>query len=189
MFQYQSRGARMVDIDLNSMKFSCSGQETVIAFDPPMKTLREARERLVHMDKETLQTLGRSDIPITTFIPAYTRPGHLWNFTQCLLAFLLLPRTANWQPGSLLYDNLLYLVPSVANFAAVMGWFIFLVMVPLHLAEAGIMARKLAKHGVTFLDVVWWKWVGTCFVEGFTSFWRLDGLIEEKRREKEAKKH
>jgi hypothetical protein len=51
------------------------------------------------------------------------------------------------------------------------------------------MARKLAKHGCTFMDAVWWKWVGTCFIEGFTSFSRLNALIEEKRREKDAKKH
>jgi hypothetical protein len=185
----QSRSAQMVDIDLNQMKLDCGGQQAVIAFNPPMKALREARERLVQMDKEALQTLGRSDIPITKFIPAYTRPGHLWNFTQCLLTYLLLPRPANWQPGSLLYDNFLFLVPGVADFAVRYGWIIFIVMLPVHLAETIIMVRKLAKHGCTFLDAVWWKWVGTCFVEGITSFWRLDGLIEEKRREKEAKKH
>ena len=185
----QSRSAQMIDIDLNHMKFECGGQEAIIAFDPPMKAFREARERLVQIDKEALKTLGRSDISITTFIPAYTRPGHLWNFMQCVLVFILLPRPANWQPGSLLYDNVLYLVPGVANFAARSGWLIFSVMLPIHLTEGVIMARKLAKHGCTFLDAVWWKWVGTCVVEGITSFWRLDGLIDEKRRQKEAKKH
>jgi hypothetical protein len=185
----QSRSAQMVDIDLNQMKLVCGGQQAVVGFDPPMKALREARERLVQMDKDALQTLGRSDIPIMTFVPAYTRPSHLWNFTQCLLTFLLLPRTANWQPGSFLYDNVLYLVPGLANFAVQYGWIVFIVMLPIHLTEGVIMARKLAKHGCTFLDVVWWKWVGTCLVEGITSFWRLDGMIGEKKREKEAKKH
>ena len=181
---FQSRNARMVDLDLDKMVFSCGGQQAVIGLDPPMKTLREARERLVKMDQDALQTLGRSDISVTKFIPPYTRPAHLWNFTQCLLSFLLLPRPANWQPGSPLYDHALYLVPWLANFAARMGWLIFMIMLPIHSIGAVIMVRKLARHGCTFLDAVWWKWVGTCFVEGITSFWRLDALIEEKQKEK-----
>jgi hypothetical protein len=186
---FHSRSAQMVDIDLNQMVFSCGGQQAVIAFDPPMKAMREARERLVQLDKDALQTLGRSDIPITKFVPAYTHPAHLWNFTQCVLAMVLLPRQANWQPGSLLYDNMLYVVPGFASFVARIGWTVFVCMLPIHAVEVVIMARKLAKHGCTFMDAVWCKWVGTCFIEGFTSFSRLNALIEEKRREKDAKKH
>ncbi|KAG9185512.1 hypothetical protein G6011_08056 [Alternaria panax] len=186
---FQSRSAQMVDINLNQMVFSCGGQQSIVAFDPPMKAMREARERLVQLDKDALQTLGRSDIAVTNFIPAWTKPAHLWNFTQCVLTMLLLPRQANWQPGSLLYDTLLYPVPGFASFVARIGWIVFVCMVPIHAVEAVIMARKLAKHGCTFMDVVWWKWVGTCFIEGFTSFLRLNALVEEKRTEKEAKKH
>jgi hypothetical protein len=185
---FQSRSAEMVDIDLNQIVFSYGGQQAVIAFDPPMKSMREARERLVQLDKDALQILGQSDIPITKFVPAYTNPAHLWNFTQCVLAMLLLPRQANWQPGSLLYDNALYPVPGFASFVARVGWIVFACMLPIHTVEAIIMARKLAKHGCTFMDAVWWKWVGTCFIEGFTSFFRLNALIEGKKREKEAKK-
>ncbi|KAF1836009.1 integral membrane protein-like protein [Decorospora gaudefroyi] len=185
----QSRTAQMVDIDLDQMKISCGGQQAVIAFDPPMKALREARERLVQMDKDALRTLGRDDISITGFVPAYSRPSHLWNFTQCLLSLIFLPQPTVWQPGSLLYGNILYLVPWFANFGARYGWFLWLLMVPIHLTEGVIMARKLGRHGCTFLDAVWWKWMGTCVVEGFTSFARLNELIEGKRKEKEAKKH
>jgi hypothetical protein len=179
----------MTDMELNQMKLSCGSQQAVIVFDPPMKTLREARERLVQMDKDALQILGRSDIPITKYIPPYTHLGHLWNFTQCLLCYLLLPWPANFQPGSLLYDNVLYHVPGFASFVAQISWIVLAGMLPIHMTESVVMARKLAGHGCTFLDVVWWKWMGSCFVEGITAFWRLNGLIEEKRREKEAKKH
>ncbi|KAF1852163.1 integral membrane protein-like protein [Cucurbitaria berberidis CBS 394.84] len=186
---FQSRDAQMTDIDLGEMKFSCGGQQVVVTFDPPMTALREARERLVQMDKDSLQALGRSDISVTTFIPATAKPGHLYNFTQCVLAYLLLPRPANFRPGSLLYESLLYKVPSIAAFIAQIAWIVFAIMLPLHIGETVLMARKLAKHGCSPADGVWWKWMGTCFVEGITSFWRLDGLIEGKRREKEAKKH
>ncbi|KAJ6286388.1 hypothetical protein J3E71DRAFT_262962 [Bipolaris maydis] len=188
---FQSRSAKMIDIHLDKMVFSCGDQHALIRLDPPMTTLSESRERMAKMDKDALETLGRSDISITRFVPAYTRPAHLWNFTQCLLAYLLLPRAANWQPGSPIYDYALFMVPSFANFVARYGWLIFMMMLPIHSIEAVIMVMRLAKHGCTFLDGVWWKWVGTCFVEGITSFWRLDALIEERKREKEkkAKRH
>lgn len=171
------------------MKFSCGGQQVVVPFDPPMKALRDARERLVQLDKDSLQALGRSDITVTTFIPPTAKLGHLFNFTQCLLAYILLPRPANFQPGSVLYDNLLFRVPSFAAFVAQISLVVFAIMVPIHLFETGLMAKKLLKHGCSPADGVWWKWIGTCLVEGITSFWRLNGLIEGKTREKEAKKH
>lgn len=43
--------------------------------------------------------------------------------------------------------------------------------------------------GLGSADTIWWMWVGSSFVEGITSFWRLDGLIAEKQIEKDAKKH
>lgn len=181
----------MTDISLTEMKFSCHGQQHTIAFDPPMKSLREARERVVQLDKEALQILGRSDISIDKYIPPTVKLGHLFNFTQCILSYTLLPFASNWQPGSLIYDSFLYRLPAFANFLVAVGWYIVVViMIPIHSVEAGIMARRLKiKHGLTPLDAVWWQWVGSTFVEGVTAMWRLDGLVEQKKREKEAKKH
>ncbi|KAH7075541.1 hypothetical protein BKA63DRAFT_413153 [Paraphoma chrysanthemicola] len=188
---FQSRDARMTDISLNEMKFDCSGQQHTITFDPPMKSLSEARERVVQLDKEALQILVCSDIAIDKYIPPTVKLGHLYNFTQCFLSYLLLPSASNWQPGSILYDNLLYRVPNFAGFVAQFGWWIvFAFMVPIHLAEAGIMGRRLRKkHGLTPLDGIWWAWTASCFVEGFTAMWRLSSLVEQKRKEKDSKKH
>ncbi|KAF2130757.1 integral membrane protein-like protein [Dothidotthia symphoricarpi CBS 119687] len=183
---FQSRKAQMTDIDLSSMKFS---NGSTVAFDPPLKSLRETRERLVQMDKEALKTLGQSDIAIKTYIPPYAKLTHLWNFSQCLLVYFLLPNAANFQPGSLLYDNLLFMVPAFASFVLRIRWMVLGVMIPIHLIESGLMAMKVSKHGLTPLDGLWWAWVASCFVEGFTSFWRLDEWVEGKKREKEAKKH
>ncbi|KAJ4994315.1 hypothetical protein SVAN01_00144 [Stagonosporopsis vannaccii] len=185
----QSHSAQMTDIDLNQMKFSCDGQTSTINFDPPMKSLRESRERLVQMDKDTLQILGRSDITITRYIPPYVKPGHLFNFTQCLLLFMLLPRGANFRPGSLLYDNVLFIVPAFARLVLQVRWIVLPLMLAIHVTEAYIMTNKVKRHGLSSADALWWMWVGSSFVEGITSFWRLDGLIAEKQREKDAKKH
>ncbi|KAL5116037.1 hypothetical protein ACEQ8H_006048 [Pleosporales sp. CAS-2024a] len=187
----QTRDAHMTDISLNEMTFSCNGQQNTIAFDPPMKSFREARERVVQLDKDALHLLGRSDLTVDRYIPPTVKLAHLCNFSQCLLSYLFLPHASIWQPGSLLYDTLLYRVPVVADLIAQYGWsIVVLVMIPIHTFEAALMARRLRRqHGLTPLDWPWWAWTASCFVEGITSKWRLDGLLEEKRIEKDAKKH
>ncbi|KAF3050508.1 hypothetical protein E8E11_007828 [Didymella keratinophila] len=185
----QSHDAQMTDIDLNQMVFTVGGQTSTVTFDPPMKSLREARERLVQMDKATLQILGRSDITITRYIPPYVKLGHLFNFTQCMLVYLLLPRGTNFRPGSLLHDNLLYMAPAFASFVLQVRWIVLPIMLAIHITESFVMANKVKRHGLSSADVVWWQWVGSSFVEGVTAFWRLDAMIAEKQREKDAKKH
>jgi hypothetical protein len=186
---FQTGSAHMTDISLDQMKFSCNGQQHIVAFDPPMKSLREARERVVQMDKEALKVLGRDDIAITRYIPPYVKLGHLWNFTQCLLSYIFLPWPSNFKPGSVLYESLFYIFPTVSSYIAQISWIVFAIMLPIHIFETALMIKKLAKHSLTPFDTMWWPWTASCFVEGITSFWRLDGLIEEKRKEKEAKKH
>lgn len=179
----------MMDISLTNIKVRYGGKTAVLPFDPPMKGFREARERLVQMDKDSLQKLGRSDITITKFIPAYVNPFHLLNFTQCFLTYAAFIRPSNFRPGSLLFDTLLFRVPLFTKLCIAIHPYLLLIMVSVHLFECFLMAKKLSRHGLTPFESIWWLWVGTCFVEGITSFWRLDAFIVEKTKEKEAKKH
>lgn len=179
----------MTDVDLTGMTISYSGKEVAIPFSPPMKTMREARERLVQMDEDARKSLGRSSIAVTKFIPCYTRLGHLFNFTVCLTTMVVFCRGSNLRPGSLLFDNVLYMVPGFASFCLGVQPLLFPIMMSIHIFELPIMFKKLRKHGLTPFDRLWWMWMGTCFVEGVTCFWRMDALIAEKRKEKESKKH
>lgn len=186
------RDARLTDVTLNDMKFDCGGQQITIPFDPPMKTLREARERLIQLDKDALEILGRSDIPITKYIPPYAAGLHFihfLNFTQCLLTYIVFSRKANFRPGSLVHDNLLSFVPGFGEFCLKIQPILLVLMVGIHATETVFMARKLKRHGLTPSERIWWLWTGSCFVEGKTSFMRVDSLIEEKMKEREAKKH
>lgn len=149
----------MTDIDLNGMKISYAGKKAFIPFDPPMKSMRDARERLVQMDKDANEALGRDPISITTFIPCYVHPGHLFNFSACFLTYLFLSRSANVQPGSLVYDHVLYRFPGFVNFVTAIRLWVFSIMTAIHVTESVIMAKKLRKHGLTPLDGFWWKWV------------------------------
>ncbi|KAF1978204.1 integral membrane protein-like protein [Bimuria novae-zelandiae CBS 107.79] len=173
---YQVRDARLTDVTLDDMKFNCGGQQVIIPFDPPMKGLKEARERLVQLDKDALKALGRSNITITKYIPPWT-PGfhfiHLLNFT----------------PGSYLHDGLLFQFPRFSEFCLSIQPILLSLMFAIHVIEAAIMVKKLSRHGLTPFDGVWWAWVGSAFNEGWTSFQRANALIDEKRAEKDAKKH
>ncbi|KAF2639422.1 integral membrane protein-like protein [Massarina eburnea CBS 473.64] len=186
---YQVRNARMTDVTLNDMKFDCGGQQISIPFDPPMKSYREARDRVVQLDKEALHILGRSDITITKFIPPWVHLFHLYNFSQCLMTYIIFSRPAHFQPGSLPYDLFLVHFPKFNGFCASIRLLLLGIMIPIHITEAVFMARKLGRHGVTPFDGIWWAWVASCVVEGKTSFMRADAFLEEKRKEKEAKKH
>ncbi|KAH7116733.1 integral membrane protein-like protein [Dendryphion nanum] len=187
---YELPSARMTDISLSQMKFTYgNGKNAVIPFDPPLKSLREARERVVQLDKDALQSLNRSSIPIKTFIPPTAHPVHLFNFTQCFITYVVFSRAGNLEPGSLLYDNLLFRLPAFAALCLSIRPYLISIMVLIHAFETVLMMRKLNRHGLRPLDKNWWLWVGTCFVEGITSFRRLDGWINERRKEKESKKH
>lgn len=179
----------MADVTLNDMKLQCGGQQFIIPFDPPMNSLREARDRLVQLDKDALQALGRSDITITHYIPPWDNALSLFNFTQCLVTYALFSRAAHFRPGSLSYDLVLIHLPRFADFCLSIRFLLLGIMIPIHVTESFFMARKLQRHGVTPFDGTWWAWVTSCFVEGKTSFMRADALIAEKKKEKEAKKH
>lgn len=183
------RDAQITDINLNEMKISYHGKQAVIAFDPPMKSFSEARERLVQMDQDALKALGRSDIPITKFIPCYTNIYHLLNFSICITTLVVFSSASNFKPGSLLFNNLFFRFPGFANFCLNIQPYLFGIMLCIHTVESTLMVNKLTNHGLTPADTLWWQWAGTCFVEGFTSFRRLNGLIKERKEEKEAKKH
>jgi hypothetical protein len=70
----------MTDIDLNGIKISYGGKSTLIPFDPPLKSLREARERLVQMDKDALSALGTYILewgPRVLYLPECTLQRYL----------------------------------------------------------------------------------------------------------------
>ena len=92
-------------------------------------------------------------------------------------------------PGGAFYNVLLKGVPGFARFCYRVQPLVLYGMIVVHGSEAGHMARsRLQRHGVRRFSGLWWKWVLTTFVEGFTNFIRFDECVEEVRREREAAK-
>jgi hypothetical protein len=149
------------------MTVEASGETYTIPLEPPMKTFREARERLVSMDSDTIVGLKRSKITVKEY--RAPKGFHAVVFVTCLGTYFLLGRPANYLPGSLLHDY----VPAFAEFVhRVRDWVLY-PMVALHLCESYLMRRKLERHSVALFSTVWWLWVVSAFIEGMGSFKRF----------------
>ena len=88
------------------------------------------------------------------------------------------------------YRYILRPVPQVADFFAAHYVAGFIAVLAMHLAEAiYIHHSRLRKHQVKKYSTIWWLWAVTCFLEGFGSFKRFDGVVRELEEQAKAKKH
>jgi hypothetical protein len=166
---YQAFHGKITDVSLEHIAFECAGMKYRTALEPPMASFREARERLVQMDKECLKALGRSDITIKE----YLAPTGLY-----LVLFLIVSTTLvafrtrrNFEAGSVISA----VVPaSFAQFCWTIQPFIWYGMLAIHGVETWHMARgRLRKHNVNVRSRVWWLWIATTFIEGVGAYNRL----------------
>lgn len=94
-------------------------------------------------------------------------------------------------PGTVVYDRVLGWFP----FGGAEGYMrIARIAGPLtlaiHIGETFMLDRlRLRKHGVERGTALWWKWVGSCIVEGFGCFQRIDATVLRKKLEAEKAKH
>ncbi|OMP85471.1 hypothetical protein BK809_0004141 [Diplodia seriata] len=184
---FAARRARLTDLSLGSMSIGAAGKNFTIPLEPPMQSWREARERVIQMDRDCLAGLGRSDITVRQ----YTRPrgAHAVIFVVCALTYVLVSRRANALPGSFIYDHVLSYSPGFAAFVARVQPLVLALMIAIHVVEASIMARRLQRHNVAQLSGLWWQWVASSFIEGFGALQRVDALVQQGRREKDKQKH
>ena len=189
----QSAGTILKDLDLNGMTiFAPSAsprKEHHIPFDPPMTSFSEARPRVVEMDKASRKALGISSIVIDRYIPP-TAPFHAFVFGICGFMFTQFIFYNQITPGTFYYDTVLSYFPGGAE---TFKWLVRKLALPvlaIHMGEAYLMDRsRLRKYGVQRFSVLWWKWVSSCFIEGFGCFARIDSEVKRKEKEAEKAKH
>lgn len=172
--------AKMEDINLLSMVISYGGSRYSVPFDPPMKSIRDARSRLVDMHSRCLEQLGESDI----IIREYTRPRgfHAVVFTLCLSSYICLSQRSNFLPGSILYSAIFQYFPKFAYLCYVVQPALLATMILIHVVEAGLMAvRVLKPHRVPVFSRLWWKWMVSTFIEGFGAFQRTERIVQKER--------
>lgn len=160
----------MKDVSLEKLTIDAGGQTLVIPLDPPMGSLRDARERLVDMDKQSVVGLNRSRVTLKEYRPPKGFPVLV--FAACLGTYILHSRKENLLPGSLLYESVLKHFPRFAEFAYNTRDYVIWPMIAIHVTEASIMTGTLKKHSVPLFSRLWWLWTVSCFIEGMNSFQR-----------------
>jgi hypothetical protein len=172
----------MTDIDLSGLTLSCQGRTHRIPFEPPLKSYREARERVVQLDKECCQRLGRSDVTVKE----YRVPEGLDAIPFFVVSATFLAYSQRWwfEKGQVVEA---VLGAAFARFSwNIQPWLLW-IMVAIHGAEMFYFAyAKLRKHSVSPRSRVWWLWTGSVFIEGVFAMKRFDAMVKSQR---EKQKH
>jgi Protein of unknown function (DUF2470) len=185
---FTASSAALTAVNLDSLIITSQGKRYYVPLKPALQDYAEMRTRLVAMHKDCLQALALSDIKITRYTPPQ---GFMqrFNFLIVVATMLSFSRQEHFVPGSWFYSTFgLEHVPSFTWFCRTIQPWLIVGMMVIHLGEAVWMARtRLRRHGVRRWSGLWWRWMGTCFIEGAGSYWRLDGMVEREKREVEKK--
>ncbi|KAL7799750.1 hypothetical protein V8C37DRAFT_365333 [Trichoderma ceciliae] len=178
----------ITDMDLASMTIKTNHGTYNVPFSPPLSSWAEARPRVIAMDVDARKALGISDIYITEY--AMPRGFDYVPLVGVVFYFICATGLPWIVPGSAPWEVLKVVFPGGPEWFRWTVRMIFWPVVGIHLVEAVLFDRwRLQKHGVVRWSCVWWMWESAIFFEGLTSWKRLDGVVTEKKAEKEAKKH
>lgn len=185
-----ARGAILDDITLSAMSLRTTDNDLhQIPFNPPMTSWAEARQRTVDMDREAREALGISSIRITTYEPPRS-PFQIFVFGACLFTFNVFMFRNKIVPGTWFWEVPLQYWPGGPEWFVWIAKTIALPVVVIHLVESYMLdTTRLKKHGVERGTALWWKWVFSCFIEGYGSYQRTGAIVERKRKEAAAAKH
>jgi Protein of unknown function (DUF2470) len=129
-----SGSAKLKDISLDRMVVTAAGKDHTIPIDPPMSSFKDARERVVAMDKTACLGLGRSTVTIKEY--RGPRGFQIFAFATCATTWAIFTFKSTTQPGSLLHQYL----PEFSDFCAGIRpytWSLALI----HIIEASIMTQ------------------------------------------------
>ncbi|OAP65027.1 hypothetical protein AYL99_00999 [Fonsecaea erecta] len=182
--------AQMLDITTEHMIISSGYGRHVILFEPPMKSLMEARERLVTMHEHCLNQLDLSDIVVDT----YVLPDRAWQWALsglCLLIFATFPfrESLRLESGSWISRvwSLGGAAPWLAKLCYMLAPAVLGVIVVFHCGEAmWFIQRRLRRHWVEWGSVAWTCWVVDCLVEGGGCLSRFDRVVKKMEMEKKG---
>jgi hypothetical protein len=175
----------MTAVDLTGMTFLAGEKAHWIPFEPPLQSYRDARERVVAMDKECLAGLGRSDVTINE----YTQPTGVYAVMLAVCAATFLSFGQRWwfEPGQVVEKILGH---SFANFAWTIQPWLIGGMFLIHGGElAWFIPARLKKHSVNVRTKEFWLWSVSMFVAGVFCLGRFDELVEKKRAAKAKQQH
>lgn len=178
----------LVTLHLDSLILASEGKRYYIPLHPPMASFSEIRPRMKAMHQECLDAFDLSDVKITSHLAPQTLIERAV-FISVVLTMLAFSRRGNFVPGSIFYETFgMGRVPNFASFCARIQPWLIVAVLAIHVAEALWMARtRLRRHRVRRWSRLWCMWLGSCFIDGFFSFRRFDGMVRENGTELEMK--
>ncbi|KIX02938.1 uncharacterized protein Z518_06488 [Rhinocladiella mackenziei CBS 650.93] len=183
--------ATLTDITTQHMILTSSFGRHVISFEPEMKSLLDARERLVAMHNECLSALDLSDIVIDTYVP----PDRAWHWGLAGITLLILstfPFREALKPesGTIIASiwSLGGAVPGLARLCYTLQPYVLTLVVLVHGTEAAWLANtKLRRHWVEVGSGVWFAWLLDCVIEGGGCLERFQRVVKGKEAAKNGK--
>ncbi|OQE39074.1 hypothetical protein PENCOP_c007G05135 [Penicillium coprophilum] len=173
----QAKNAYLEDLSTSNLIITAHGTRYSVPIEPEMKNFSETRGRMVAMHKDSLKRLGRSEITLTEY--RAPRGVHAVIFGLCFLFYVTCFQRSNLQPGSALYEYLgLQRVPWFPRLVCVLQPYV----VAIHVLETvALVVTTLRPLNVPAFSGLWWKWVLSCFVEGYGSFVRIKKFVKEQK--------
>ncbi len=194
----RSRDPKLTAFELDSLTITNSLNEVhKIPITPPLESYAHARERMVAMDKEAKEGLGIKEQLVGKWT-APTEIGH--KVVAGLVTFYLLSYSLKSfvVPGTPQYQLLdkVWSSPVGGGFlgGGAEGYLklqdrIVVPLIVIHAVETVIMAYRLKGAGLKAFSGLWWKWMGSCLIEGVGSHQRLGKEIRRSLKAKEEEKH
>lgn len=184
---FSARNARLTNITYDSLTIQtgngfgfCSYSIPIL---PAMTSWADARGKLVALDAAATAGLKRSDITVKKYVKPTGFMAVIFFLVVC--TFAAASRSANFEPGSWLYDYVWVYIPGFARSRHRMQPLLLFFMFGIHGVEAvWMITSRLRKHTVPTFSRLWCAWVLSCFFEGAGSFVRFDKIVETRRKEK-----
>ncbi|KAF2214663.1 hypothetical protein CERZMDRAFT_37163 [Cercospora zeae-maydis SCOH1-5] len=178
---WRAYNGQVADIDLNALSLSCSGTTVRVPFEPPMSSLREARERVVELDRECRQALGQSDVTVKAYVPP--TGSHALPFLGALVTFVAYSQRWWFEKGQFV-EHLLG--SSFAKFSWSIQPWLLIGLAAIHGIEMVYFSlRKLPKHSVNARSLQWWLWNASIFIEGVFAWKRFDEHVHWQREKQQ----
>lgn len=186
---FSARNARLTDFTFDSLTVLASNATPhTIPINPPLTSWSEARPRVVAMDTEAAAGLNRSNVTVKKF----KGPQGFMKvvFVAAAVTFVVFCKRSNFEPGSIIHDNVMRHVPNFNEFCRTIQPVVIYPMVALHSWEAYHLDRsRLERHSIPRFSKLWWKWVFMTFVGGVGLFKSFDSIVEEEEAKKANAKH
>ncbi|USW48052.1 Putative hem oxygenase HugZ-like superfamily [Septoria linicola] len=173
---------KITDVSLNELTLSCHENIVKIPFQPPMASYREARERVVDLDKTCRKALGHSDVTVKHFLA----PSGLYTIPfLVIIATMVGYSQRSWFAQGATVERVLG--SSFARFSWTIQPYLALGLLIIHGGECLFFAHtKLPRHSVNIRSSIYWLWTMSTFVEGQFAYKRFDDYV---RGQREKQKH